>query len=143
MIEFQFTQGDLPPDMQAIVTQGFERHSAESSAPRFSKERYNWLAYDQSGTLVGALTSDLLWDWLYIDELWVSESCRGQGLGKQLMLKAEKYAVETSLSGIWLWTQSWQAGGFYTLMGYHEFTRFPYFPQGHERIGFRKTLTPK
>ena len=51
-----------------------------------------------------------------------------------------------SFCGVWngcqwrLWTQSWQAGGFYQQLGYSEFTRFDDFPKGHSRIGFRKIL---
>ena len=36
--------------------------------------------------------------------------------------------------------QSWQAAAFYDHLGYEEFTRFEHFPEGHERIGFRRYL---
>ena len=44
-------------------------------------------------TLVGVLTADLLWDWIYIDELWVDEHQRSQGIGKASMKEAEDYAA--------------------------------------------------
>jgi hypothetical protein len=44
------------------------------------------------------------------------------------------------LTGIYLWTQSWQAGGFYAKLGYEQFTEFADFPPGHSRLGFRKYL---
>ena len=77
---------------------------------------------------------------MYIDELWVSPASRGGGLGRQLMELAEEFARAQRLQGIWLWTQSWQAEGFYRQLGYSEFTRFDEFPKGHSRIGFRKPL---
>jgi GNAT superfamily N-acetyltransferase len=109
-------------------------------APPFNKEQLHWCAYDIDCALVGIATADLLWDWLYIDELWVDESKRGQGLGRLLMETAEAYAHQRDLTGVWLWTQSWQAEAFYAALGYAEFARFPDFPRGYQRIGFRKLL---
>jgi GNAT superfamily N-acetyltransferase len=140
MTEIKFKGGELLPEEQQAISTGFERHTASHSAPPFDKKRLNWLAYGPDSILVGALTADLLWDWIYIDELWVAENVRGQGLGKQLMGKAEQYAVLHRLSGIWLWTQSWQAADFYKQLGYEEFTRFADFPKGHARIGLRKPI---
>ena len=56
------------------------------------------------------------------------------------MQLAEEFAAGAALQGIWLWTQSWQADGFYRQLGYSELTRFDDFPKGHSRIGFRKNL---
>lgn len=135
----QFHTGPLKVTEQELISDGFARHNKEQDAPAYHKARLNWLAYDGK-TLVGALTADMLWDWLYIDELWVGESHRGSGLGKSLSLEAEAYARKHSLTGIWLWTQDWQAADFYRHMGYKVFARFPNFPKGHVRIGFRKLL---
>jgi len=46
------------------------------------------------------------------------EACRGTGMGKKLMAQAEEYAKQHSLSGLWLWTQSWQAPQFYQSLGF-------------------------
>ncbi|MEM0955105.1 MAG: GNAT family N-acetyltransferase [Pseudomonadota bacterium] len=123
------------------MTAGFAEHSAQANAPDFSKQRLSWVINDAQSQLQAALTADLLWDWLYIDELWVNPNLRGQGLGQQLMAAAEDFAKTEQLQGVWLWTQSWQAEGFYNALGYEEFARFENFPRGHRRIGFRKTLT--
>lgn len=138
MIDIIFKSGDLSSHEQEVITSGFNRHTRDQTAPPFKKDRLNWLALEEGGGIVGALTGDLLWDWLYIDELWVDESRRGTGLGRKLMSQADEYASQAKLTGIWLWTQSWQAAEFYTQLGYEEFARFPDFPKGHARIGFRK-----
>lgn len=140
MSSIEITTGDLVPELQAIVSGGFARHTAAKGAPPFAKSRLNWLARNSQGELVGVLTGDLLWDWFYIDELWVDESQRGTGLGKKLMSRAEEYAAAHTLTGLWLWTQSWQAAAYYERLGYREFTRFPDFPKGHFRVGLRKQL---
>lgn len=140
MTEIRFSATPLCDEHQTRVTAGFEHHSAQHDAPAFSKEPISWSAIDTHENCIGALTAAVLWDWLYVDELWVAPEHRGTGLGKNLMEKAETYSRARCLSGVWLWTQSWQAPAFYTQLGYSEFTRFENFPAGHTRIGFRKTF---
>ncbi len=142
-LSFFFRDGGLSPDEQDIVSAGFAQHTSENGAPRFYKHHLSWVAKIDEKKLVAVLTADLLWDWLYIDELWVEESIREQGVGKALMTQAETYAESQHLSGIWLWTQSWQASEFYKRLGYEEFTRFADFPKGHSRFGFRKHILAK
>ncbi len=140
-MDIEFSRGNLTSAEQALVSTGFEEHTGEQNAPRYEKERVKWLASDEGGNVAAVLTADILWDWLYIDELWVSSDLRGSGVGAKLMKLAEEFARSQGHQGAWLWTQSWQAEGFYRRLGYSEFTRFEDFPQGHSRIGFRKTLT--
>ena len=141
MTDIQCVKGQLDDKLQQIINAGFERHSREHDSPSFQKERINWLVYEDSRQLVGVLTADVMWDWLYIDELWVEEHWRSQGIGQTLMAKAEAYALSQNMTGLWLWTQSWQAPEFYRKLGYKQFTRFDDFPKGHSRIGFRKQFS--
>ncbi len=140
MTEIRFKKEQISSVEQQVIGEGFDRHAISLSAPPFEKRRINWLAYEDNGNLIGALTADLLWDWIYVDELWVHDGQRGQGLGRELMQQAEEYALSNGLVGIWLWTQSWQAEGFYKKLGFEEFARFDDFPTGHSRIGFRKRI---
>ena len=139
-MEIEFRRGGLTSSEQSLVSKGFQTHSEEHDAPEYKKERVKWLALDERNDVRAVLTADILWDWIYIDELWISPELRGEGLGRKLVQLAEEFAISQSLQGIWLWTQSWQAGGFYTQLGYSQFTRFDDFPKGHSRIGFRKKL---
>jgi GNAT superfamily N-acetyltransferase len=86
----------------------------------------------------GGVIGNCSWNWLYIDLLWVDEDFRGHGLGRTLMHEVEAKAREMALTGIYLWTQSWQAGGFYAKLGYEQFVEFTDSPPGHSRFGFRK-----
>ncbi len=139
-MHFEFHKGDLTASEQSVVSAGFHTHSEEQSAPEYKKERVKWLAFDEQKQLRAILTAEILWDWVYIDELWISPDYRGNGFGRQLMQLAEEFAKSQSLQGLWLWTQSWQAEGFYERLGYDRFTRFDNFPKGYSRVGFRKTL---
>ncbi len=140
-MKLKFSKGDLNESRQQILNAGFENHSKQVSAPPFQKDRISWLAYENSDQIVGILTADILWDWIYIDELWVDKNYRGKGLGSKLMSKAEEYAISQNMTGLWLWAQSRQAPGLYIQLGYKEFTRFDDFPKGNYRIGFRKQIS--
>ncbi|MEJ2118497.1 MAG: GNAT family N-acetyltransferase [Alphaproteobacteria bacterium] len=90
--------------------------------------------------LIGNATGKFSWNWLYIDLLWVGEAFRKRGVGRELMRLAEAEARAKKVTGIYLWTQSWQAPGFYTKLGYEQFVELKDFPPGHTRIGFCKYL---
>lgn len=135
-----FKEGALSDAEQAFVNAGFRDTAIRRSAPPYNKHPFCWLLEDDQGALQGVLTADQLWDWLYFDELWIDAAYRGQGLGRQLIHDAESWARGRNLVGIWLWTQSWEAEGFYRQLGFEVFTRFENFPRGHQRIGLRKSL---
>ena len=44
-------------------------------------------------TLIGGLIGFTHWNWLFVKQLWVSETFRSQGLGSRLMLAAEREAL--------------------------------------------------
>lgn len=56
------------------------------------------------------------------------------------MNAAELRASERKLTGIYFWTESWQAPRFYAKLGYEQFVEFKNCPPGHSRLGFRKYL---
>ena len=140
MQSIEFKRAPLTSEEQEVVTAGFAHVSRERSAPQYHRDELSWVGRSDAGDIVCALTARIIWDWIYIDELWVDLQCRGTGLGRRLMVEAENFAAQEKLVGVWLWTQSWQAGGFYEHLGYKEFTRFADFPRGHQRIGYRKMM---
>jgi ribosomal protein S18 acetylase RimI-like enzyme len=140
MLTISFSRDELAPPEQQVVSAGFAAHAIERGAPAYDRTPVAWRARDERQHLVGVLTGHTLWDWLYVDELWVDTTVRHTGLGRRLMQAAEEHVRETRLVGLWLWTQSWQAAGFYTHLGFERFAELPDFPRGHARIGFRKLL---
>jgi GNAT superfamily N-acetyltransferase len=77
--------------------------------------------------------------WLFIRYLWVSDSLRGRGIGRELMAGAEAHALERGCHSAWVDTFSFQAPGFYPKLGYEVFGELDY-PPGHKRIFLRKRL---
>ncbi|HUB13885.1 MAG TPA: GNAT family N-acetyltransferase [Acetobacteraceae bacterium] len=90
--------------------------------------------------VVGGLIGKIFFNWLDAELVWVEQPLHHCGIGTAVMLEAERAARNSALTGIWLWTQSWQAAEFYGKLGYQQFAEFNDFPPGHRRLGFRKYL---
>jgi GNAT superfamily N-acetyltransferase len=93
------------------------------------------------GQLIAGINATLYcWRLMYIDILFVDESHRGQGLGKQLLEHAQ--AKAQSLGGYMahLDTFDWQAKDFYARQGYSVFGVLENCPPGHTRYYMSKSL---
>ena len=95
---------------------------------------------DVQGQVIGGLLGMTYWGWLAIDILWLDDSVRGQGLGQQLMARAEQIAVERGCHSAHLDTMSFQALGFYLKLGYTVWGQLDDLPRGHRRIFLKKSL---
>jgi GNAT superfamily N-acetyltransferase len=100
----------------------------------------NIIVWDNSGSLVGGLIADTYWGWLDIDDFWIAEEMRGNGLGKRLLEIAEQEAVARSCLYAQLKTFSFQARGFYEKCGYRVTGVLQDYPPGHALYWMRKEL---
>jgi GNAT superfamily N-acetyltransferase len=119
---------------------GLSENAVEKNAPPFKTIPLSVLARDAKGELIGGLTGNTCWDWLYIDVLWIKKEARTQGLGSGLVKKAEALALERGCHSSYLWTESFEAPDFYPKLGYQKFAMNEDFPTGHRRTGFMKRL---
>lgn len=74
------------------------------------------------------------WTWAdacEITQLWVDKAARGQGLGKQLLMAAEKEAKANGCQIIMVKSYSFQAPYFYEKYGYSIEHVLKDFPKGH------------
>ncbi len=92
------------------------------------------------GEVVGGLYGHTSFGWLFVELLFVPESLRGRGIGRNLMLRAESEAIARGCRGAWLDTFQFQARGFYERLGYSCFGRLDDYPAGHSRFFMRKPL---
>lgn len=92
------------------------------------------------GEITGGVTGYQLFDWLFIQYLAVPQSLQGQGVGKELMGRAEAWARERGLAGIWLDTFAFQAKPFYEKLGFTEFGTIENHPRGSRRHFMQKRL---
>ncbi|NRD75182.1 GNAT family N-acetyltransferase [Shewanella sp. VB17] len=73
---------------------------------------------DEHGTLLAGFSARTFGNWLQIDNLWVSETLRGQDIGSQLLAKAENIAIDRGCIYAILDTLNFQARPFYESRGY-------------------------
>ena len=97
---------------------------------------------DAQGKVVGGLSGDTWVGWLQVHALWLADELRGRGMGRDLMLAAEREAVRRGCTQAFLETLSFQALGFYEKLGYTVFSRLDGFPPGGARYALRKALEP-
>jgi len=76
---------------------------------------------NDEGKVVAGLVGCSGWRWMFVKFLWVDESLRGQGMGRQLLEAAEKESLKLKCESIYLDTFSFQAPGFYEKQGYSLF----------------------
>ncbi len=88
---------------------------------------------EEDGVVAGGLYGTTSYDWLIIELLFVPEHLRGNGLGSQLVAVAEEQARARGCIGAWLDTFSFQARGFYEMLGYSLVGTIPDHPIGGAR----------
>jgi GNAT superfamily N-acetyltransferase len=98
------------------------------------------LSNPDTGEVVGGLWGETNLAHLHVDLLFVPETLRGTGLGRQMLLHAEQEAIARGCRGAWLDTYSFQARGFYERLGYSVFGIFDDYPTGQKRIFLHKVL---
>jgi ribosomal protein S18 acetylase RimI-like enzyme len=93
---------------------------------------------DSTGALVAGLHGEVVLDWLYVANIWVSESLRGQGIGSRLLARVEAEAQARGAVGVHLYTSSFQAPDFYSRHGFTCLGGLAGRPAGHDRFWFAK-----
>jgi len=96
-----------------------------------------------TGQTIGGLWGRTVYDWLFVEFLFVPERLRGRGLGTILLRKAEEAALARQCTGVCLDTFDFHAPGFYRKLGYEEFATLESPRRGFERHFFRKLIAPK
>jgi GNAT superfamily N-acetyltransferase len=85
---------------------------------------------DANGRVLGGLSGQTAFDWLFVHLLFVPETLRGRGVGADLMRRAETEAVARGCHSAWLDTFEFQARGFYEGIGYTCFGELSEYPVG-------------
>jgi GNAT superfamily N-acetyltransferase len=68
---------------------------------------------DERGEVLGGLLGNIWAGWLHVGTLGVALPMRGRGYGRELLQRAEAYAVERGCTNAFLDTYSFQARPFY------------------------------
>ena len=93
-----------------------------------------------SNRILGGLWGSTAYGYLHVDMLVLPESLRRQGIGTDLMRKAEAEALRRGCHGSYLETFDFQARGFYEKLGYTLFGQLENTPPGHTRYFMKRSL---
>ena len=94
----------------------------------------------ETGQVIGGLWGRTVYDWLFVEFLFVPEHLRGRGLGTALLRTAEEEAVARECIGACLDTFDFNAPGFNRKLGYEEFAALGSPRRGFKRHFFRKLI---
>lgn len=97
-------------------------------------------ARDDDGQVQGGLSGYTAWGWLYIQWLWLAAPMRGQGVGGDLLEKAETEAIARGCHGAFIDTFNDPARKTYEKYGYQSFGEMKDFPMGRSRVFLQKRL---
>lgn len=127
-----------PSDLLTLQ-HGLDR-TTPSGIPGYYPRKFSIFARDNDGAVIGGVTGEDLYGYMYLEMLWTSEDHRGKGLGSKLVKAAEVEGKKRGCGYMWVSTFSYQAPEFYAKVGFKEFAKLPDFPKGHERIFLWKSI---
>jgi 8-oxo-dGTP pyrophosphatase MutT (NUDIX family)/GNAT superfamily N-acetyltransferase len=97
------------------------------------------LVRDAQRRVVAGVAGSTYAGWLFVSDLWVHAQLRRRGIGRELLARAERRAVELGCHSVWLDTFSFQAPEFYRRLGYELYGALDY-PPHHRRLFLSKPL---
>ena len=90
----------------------FDKMGKETSQP------LTVASHDKTGKLIGGVYGRTIYKNFLIHVAWVDESARGTGLGRELMLEAERMAISRGCMQAQVDTLDFQAPDFYQKLGF-------------------------
>ncbi|WP_261835755.1 GNAT family N-acetyltransferase [Vibrio ishigakensis] len=118
MDKINYVVTDTPSDEDiACVRSGIKEHNTPFLKGLFHQD-LACFAKDETGAVVGGLVSEIWGSWLEIKFLWVSPKTKGQGVGSEILKRAEEQAKSLGCHSSLLDTFNFQAKPFYEKHGY-------------------------
>ena len=99
---------------------------------------------DKEGNIIAGCSGYVFpWGCMYIDDMWVDEKYRRQGLGSDALQAVEREAERKGCHVLWVGTWDFQARPYYEKHGYEVFATLKDCPVGHEDYQLAKYLDRK
>ena len=99
---------------------------------------------DKEGNIIAGCSGYVFyWGCMYIDDMWVDEKYRRQGLGSVALQAVENEAERKGCHVLWVGTWDFQARPYYEKHGYEVFATLKDCPVGHEDYQLAKYLDRK
>ena len=117
-------------------------HSKAYTDEQYSPQPLHLYVLNSAGTVLGGLVgrTHSIPFWLEVSIIWVDEQVRHQGLGRQLMGRAEHEARSRGCRYARLATSDYQAPEFYQGLGYKLYGKLENCPPGETVFYFWKEL---
>jgi len=109
---------EWPADAREVVDDGLDTYNA-ATGPMHQVRPLACVARGPQGQVLGGAMGRTWGLCAELQQLWVTETARGQGLGSQLLQGFEGEAERRGVQRFYLDTFSFQARGFYERHGYH------------------------
>lgn len=141
-MNIQLTTSPLEKDAQVLkagITE-YNKTTIPDIEPNEAEVRFSVFAKNDNQEVIGGIRAICFWNTLHIELLWLSEECRGKGIGNSLIKTAEKFALEKKCEKAFVETTSWQAKPFYEKNGYHLIATLNDRPKGHATHYLSKDL---
>lgn len=126
----EFKLDDSPSESEIKFTDDQIEKFNKAQVGYHDFEPLNLVLRNDEGGVVAGLLALTGWEWLYVKILWVQDDLRGQGLGSELLERAEQIARERGCLGACLSSFNFQAPEFYVRHGYAVFGQIEEYPQG-------------
>jgi GNAT superfamily N-acetyltransferase len=135
-----FAVTDEPsPDGVAFIEDNLVAYNVAAARP-YDRRPLHVFMHDAQGRIIGGITGQTNWEWLYVDCFWLPDDLRGAGWGARLLEAAENEARARGCRRARLFSYSFQAPGFYEKLGYQVFGVLDDYPPGEKQVWLRKDL---
>ena len=108
--------------------------------PATAREPFHLVVRDDSDIVVGGALGWTAHCWCYVDILALAPEARGNGEGTRLLTAVENLARSRDCIGVYLFSYSFQAPGFYERHGFTAFGQIADLPPGPVTVWLSKRL---
>ena len=112
----------------------------EAKAGSRNKKEFAFSVRSESGEFIAGLLGFTHFNHFFVSALYVDQQFRKEGIGRELMKRAEALALEQGCDVIYLDSFDYQAPGFYEKLGFEIFGKLEDYPPGHQRFYLRKRI---
>ena len=129
----------MPDDDLAAIGEGLSRFNDADVGPS-DRRLIAVVVRDETGAVMAGISGYTAWGWLYVQQLWVAEGRRGQGLAGQMLVAAEAEGRKRGCHSAYIDTFSPVALKTYRRAGYAPFGELRDFPVGRTRTFLQTRL---
>jgi GNAT superfamily N-acetyltransferase len=139
-MELNFSlQPEPTPEERNRIIDPLIAYNQAQVGPRNKKE-FAFSVHSETGEFIGGLLGFTHWNHFFVSAVFVDQRFRREGIGRDLLKRAEAVALEQGCDTIYLDTFDYQAPGFYEKLGFKVFGKLDDYPPGHQRFYLVKRL---